>query len=160
LTTDTPLKPTSIYASAKAAVYIALNTWLPLQQVQFVWCRLFYLYGDGENVQRLVPYLRSRLTAGEVAALTSGTQIRDYLDVSAAGAQIAAVALGNELGAINICSGHPQTVQEFSEKIADEYGRRDLLQFGVRPENSFDPPCIVGVKSSRNLKSSHKRPKD
>lgn len=147
LTTDTPLKPMNMYASAKAATYMTLINWLPMYSIEFAWCRLFYLYGDGEDAQRLVPYLRSRLAAGEVAELSSGTQIRDYLNVSTAGTQIAAAVLGNEIGALNICSGQPQTVRELSEKIADEYGRRDLLKFGVRPDNSFDPPCIVGVKN-------------
>ena len=38
----------------------------------------------------------------------------------------------------------PITVREIAEKIADEYGRRDLLRFGARPDH-LDPPCIVGV---------------
>jgi dTDP-6-deoxy-L-talose 4-dehydrogenase (NAD+) len=31
-----------------------------------------------------------------------------------------------------------------AERIADEFGRRDLLQFGARPDNVFDPPRIIG----------------
>jgi dTDP-6-deoxy-L-talose 4-dehydrogenase (NAD+) len=38
-------------------------------------------------------------------------------------------------------------VRHFAEQIADEYGRRDLLEFGARPENLVDPPCVVGVRS-------------
>jgi len=49
------------------------------------WCRLFYLHGEGEDARRLVPYLRAKLIAGEPAELTSGKQIRDYLDVRDAG---------------------------------------------------------------------------
>ena len=33
-----------------------------------------------------------------------------------------------------------------SARIADEYGRRELLRFGARPENIFDPPRVVGVR--------------
>jgi len=91
--------------------------------------------------------LHARLAAGEPADLSGGTQIRDYLDVAVAGAQIADFALGQISGAVNICSGQAQTVRELAEKIADEYGRRDLLRFGARPENLFDPPCVVGVRS-------------
>lgn len=146
LSIDTPLKPTSCYAGAKAAVFLSLNNLLPAQGIEFAWCRLFYLYGEGEDSRRLVPYLRARLSAGETVDLTSGVQIRDYLDVRKAGSEIAAVALGTQTGPINICSGTPQTVRELAEKIADEYGRRDLLNFGARPDNFFDPPCVVGVK--------------
>ena len=148
LSIHTPLHPTTLYAGAKAATFLALSTLFQQQGIEFAWARLFYLYGEGEDTRRLVPYLRACLSAGEPAELTSGTQIRDYLDVADAGSQIAALALGTECGAINICSGHAQTVRQLAEKIADEYNRRDLLRFGVRAENQFDPPCVVGIRSS------------
>lgn len=146
LSVETPLKPLSIYAAAKAATFMALSQWLPSESIEFLWCRLFYLYGEGEDPRRLVPYLRSRLAEGKPAELTSGDQVRDYIDVTEAGQTIAASALGSEQGTINICSGVPVTVREIAEKIADEYGRRDLLRFGARPNNPVDPPCVVGVK--------------
>ncbi|CAI8408149.1 MAG: dTDP-6-deoxy-L-talose 4-dehydrogenase (NAD(+)) [Gammaproteobacteria bacterium] len=120
---------------------------MPERNIEFAWARLFYLYGQGEDARRLVPYLRARLSAGEPADLTSGSQIRDYLDVADAGAQIAALGLSEVCGAVNICSGHPLTVRKLAEQIADEYGRRDLLRFGVRADNQFDPPCVVGIRS-------------
>jgi dTDP-6-deoxy-L-talose 4-dehydrogenase (NAD+) len=145
LTVDTPLRPASPYAAAKAAAFVALAGLLPVQGVELAWCRLFYLYGEGEDERRLVPYLRSRLAAGEVAELTSGNQVRDFLDVRDAGRMIAECALSDRQGAVNICSGVPTTVRELAERIADEYGRRDLLRFGARAENLFDPPRVVGV---------------
>jgi dTDP-6-deoxy-L-talose 4-dehydrogenase (NAD+) len=148
LSVDTPLRPTTPYAGAKAATFLSLSTFLPQQGIAFAWARLFYLYGEGEDARRLVPYLRTRLSAGEPAELTSGTQIRDYLDVADAGAQIATLALGTLCGAVNICSGHAQTVRELAEHIADEYYRRDLLRFGARANNEFDPPCVVGIRSA------------
>jgi dTDP-6-deoxy-L-talose 4-dehydrogenase (NAD+) len=146
LSVDTPLKPLTLYAGAKAAVYMALSQYFPLEEVAFAWCRLFYLYGDGEDERRLVPYLRSRLAAGEPAELTSGNQIRDFLDVKDAGKQIADVVLGAGQGPVNICSGLPITIRQLAEQVADEYGRRDLLLFGARPDNLVDPPCVVGIR--------------
>lgn len=147
LSVDTPLRPLTPYAGAKAAAYMALSQWLPQQEVEFAWCRLFYLYGEGEDERRLVPYLRGRLAAGEPAELTSGNQIRDFLDVREAGRMITEIVLGNSQGPVNICSGIPITVRLLAEMIADEYGRRDLLKFGARPDNLVDPPCVVGIGS-------------
>jgi dTDP-6-deoxy-L-talose 4-dehydrogenase (NAD+) len=146
LSVETPLRPRSPYAAAKAAAYMTLEPWLSEVGLEFVWCRLFYLYGEGEAEGRLVPYLRARLSAGERAELTSGTQVRDYMDVRDAGQMIAETALGTRQGAINVCSGVPITVRQLAEDIADEYGRRDLLHFGVRPDNPVDPPYVVGIK--------------
>ncbi|HUO96977.1 MAG TPA: NAD(P)-dependent oxidoreductase [Steroidobacteraceae bacterium] len=145
LAVTTPLAPSTPYAGAKAAAYLALSTWLKRAHVGFAWARLFYLYGEREDPRRLVPYLRARLAAGEAAELTLGEQVRDFLDVAEAGRQIAALALGTREGPVNVCSGVPTTVRALAERIADEYGRRDLLRFGARPENLVDPPCVVGV---------------
>lgn len=145
LTIDTPLRPVTPYAAAKVSVFMILSQWLPTESVEFAWCRLFYLYGEGEDSRRLVPHIRAKLEAGEPAELTSGKQIRDFMDVSEAGQQIAEVALGSLVGPTNICSGIPITVRQLAENIADEYGRRDLLKFGARPDNLVDPPRVVGL---------------
>ncbi|SEH77401.1 dTDP-6-deoxy-L-talose 4-dehydrogenase (NAD+) [Rhizobium tibeticum] len=145
LSIETPLKPLTPYAAAKAAAFIALSQWLPAQSVEFAWCRLFYLYGEGEDERRFVPYLRKSLEAGQRADLTEGRQVRDFMDVRDAAARICEVTFGKATGAINVCSGVPVTVRELAERIADQYGRRDLLNFGARPDNLVDPPFVLGV---------------
>ena len=147
LSIDTPIRPSTPYAGAKAAAFMALSQWLPEQNVEFAWCRLFYLHGSHEDPRRLVSYIRRQLAAGEPAALTTGTQVRDFLDVTEAGRLVANVALGTLQGPINICSGVPMTVRALAEHIADEYGLRDLLQFGSRADNLVDPATVVGVQT-------------
>ena len=151
LSINTPLKPTTPYAVAKAGLYTLLSCLLPSQSIEFSWCRLFYLYGEGEDEKRLVPYLHKQLSNNEAVKLTSGKQIRDFLDVSDVGRMIVDAAIGKQQGPINICSGIPITVRQLAEKIADEYGRRDLLKFGVRPDNLIDPPRIVGLPNLKSL---------
>jgi nucleoside-diphosphate-sugar epimerase len=147
LSIDAPLGPTSPYAAVKAAAYLVLSQTLSSQGVEFAWCRLFYLYGEGEDPRRLVQSIRLSLSEGREVALTAGKQVRDFLDVAEAGNHIAKVAISNITGPINICSGMPITVRDLAESIADEYGRRDLLKFGARPENPVDPAFVVGIKN-------------
>jgi dTDP-6-deoxy-L-talose 4-dehydrogenase (NAD+) len=146
LSVTTPLLALTPYAAAKAATFMMLSQWFPLQGIEFAWCRLFYLYGEGEDTRRLVPYLRSKLAAGESAELTSGNQVRDFLDVSTAARMIVDTAFSDDQGPVNICSGIPTTVRQLAEQIADEYDARDLLKFGARPDNFIDPPCVVGIR--------------
>jgi nucleoside-diphosphate-sugar epimerase len=148
LSEGTPLKPSTPYAQAKADTFLTLARMLPPQGISFAWCRLFYLYGEGEDGRRLVSYLRTQLAAGRPAELSSGSQVRDYLDVREAGRMIVEAALGTRQGPVNICSGTPITVRALAERIADEYGRRDLLRFGARPDNLTDPPVVVGVRAA------------
>lgn len=145
LSTETPLRPITPYASAKASLFMGLSQWLATQSVEFAWCRLFYLYGEGEDERRLVPYIRKQLSLGLPAELSSGQQIRDFLDVKEAAAKITQAALGSQVGAINICSGIPITVRQLAEKIASEFDRNELLLFGARPDNLVDPPCVLGI---------------
>lgn len=150
LSTDTPLKPTTPYAGAKAAAFHALSEWLPSQGISFVWARLFYLHGEGEHPDRLVPYLHRALSGGRRADLTSGNQVRDFLDVKEGASTLVDALLGDIEGPINVCSGIPVSVRQLAERIAARYGRPDLLNFGARPDNLVDPPYVVGLPGQVN----------
>lgn len=150
ISTETNLKPNTPYAASKAATFLALSQLLPSQSIEFAWCRLFNLYGEGEKPERLVPYIKNKISKGEAVELTSGNQIRDYLDVKEAGYLITKVALGSLQGPINICSGVPVSIRSFAEKIAEEFNQKKLLKFGARPENKTDPMYIVGDAENIN----------
>jgi dTDP-6-deoxy-L-talose 4-dehydrogenase (NAD+) len=139
------LSPATLYAACKLSVYHMLTQFFTKQGTNFSWCRLFYLFGEGEHPARLVPYVRERLGKGEVARLSAGTQRRDFLDVVQAGAMIANVVATGQSGAINICSGKSITIRQLVEAIADEYGRRDLLEFGTAAIHPSDPAAVVGI---------------
>lgn len=145
ISADTALAPNTLYAACKVAAFQILNQLAADNQMLFAWCRLFYLHGEGEDERRLVPYLRKQLAVGQEALLTRGEQVRDFMDVAEAGRMIADMALSDQCGPVNICSGKGITVRQLAESIADEYGKRDLLRFGARPENLFDPVRVVGV---------------
>lgn len=145
LTIESPLEPKTLYAAAKLSTYQMLDRYFAGSGTNFSWCRLFYLHGEGEHPSRLVPYLRQRLTRGETAKLSKGTQLRDFMDVADAGRMIASVINTGQTGPINICSGVPITIRALAEAIADEYGRRDLLEFGSADIHPSDPLAVVGV---------------
>jgi nucleoside-diphosphate-sugar epimerase len=140
-----PQAPATVYGASKLALFEILDEFFKTTGVRFSWCRLFYLFGEGESDKRLYPYLNRCLAAGKPAKLGAGTQLRDYLDVAVAGAAVADVVDTGQVGAINVCSGRPVSIREFAESIADRYGRRDLLEFGAHQPHPRDPPAVVGV---------------
>lgn len=143
---DTILNPTSLYAKSKVSTFLTLSNWFKGSSITFCWCRLFYLYGEGEHPSRLYPSIIKNLSLNQQVPLTEGSQVRDFLNVKEAGLMIADIALSFKDGAINICSGKPITIREFAEKIANKFGRIHLLKFGEIVSNEFDPPYIVGKK--------------
>ena len=149
LTIDSPLKPLTPYAAAKVALFIFLSEYLRPKNIDLLWCRLFYLYGENEDSRRFLPYIRHKLAANETVDLTCGNQIRDYLDVKDAAKFVINNYEDNFSGCANICSGIGVSVRELAERVADEFGRRDLLQFGARQDNLIDPSYVVGRKDSK-----------
>jgi dTDP-6-deoxy-L-talose 4-dehydrogenase (NAD+) len=146
LTVETPLLPTDMYENAKVAAFYALSNFFKLSDTSFSWCRLFSMYGEGEDPKRLVPYIRQQLAAGKPAELTDGCQVRDFLEVSEAARKVVDIALGEEQGPKNICSSKPIMIRDLAKKIAEEYGRPDLLRFGVHQRADTDPFAMVGVE--------------
>lgn len=148
LSVETPLDPITPYAAAKVATFTMLQSWFATTGVEFLWARLFYLYGAREDHRRLVPYLHNQLSKGLDAELTSGTAVRDYLDVDLAADLLVEDILSARTGPTNICSGKGVTIRALAEAIADQYGRRDLLKFGARPDNLTDPPVVLGRRTA------------
>jgi len=141
----TELRPKSLYSSTKVALFNILNSMFSQSQVKFAWCRLFYLYGDGENENRLFPYVRKQLLANKPVLLSSGNQVRDYMHVKDAARLISNTAFSELCGPVNICSGRGKTIREFVTNIAKEFGNYDLLKFGARQDNLSDPTYVVGI---------------
>lgn len=140
--TTTPLIPHTLYGASKAVAFHSLSKIFQVTTTEFLWCRLFYVHGDGDHPKRLVPYIRQQLSSGRPAMLGTGAQVRDFLEVHTAAELIVDYALSSANGAVNICSGKPRTVRSLAEQIADEYGRRDLLVFGARSEVEDEPRSV------------------
>lgn len=141
------LRPDTPYACTKAATFLALSSVTARTSMEFVWCRVFNIYGEGEHPQRLRPYLHTKLKNGEIASLSGADKVRDFLEVDQAAAQIVSIGLGADCGEFNICSGEGMTVRQFAERIADGYGRRDLLHFETSCRAQSERQYIVGIPS-------------
>jgi nucleoside-diphosphate-sugar epimerase len=145
VTVNTVLDPKNLYSITKVALFTTLKKLFLLKKKEFVWCRLFYLYGEGEDKRRLSAYIHKQLKKGLPAKLTSGHQIRDFLNVCDAAEIISKVSLDKNIGVVNICSEKPISIKKFAETIAAKYGRLDLLKFGKIKKNLYEPNTIWGV---------------
>ena len=146
LSANTPLLPNNMYAASKVATFLLMSQIFSQSQTEFLWCRLFYLYGEGEDDRKLAAYVKKQLAHDLPVLLTDGLQTRDYLDVYEAATQIVDSALSGVKGPINICSGIPITIRDFVSKFAKNESDLDLLKFGALENSSNDPNFIVGIK--------------
>jgi len=143
-----PVGPSSPYATTKAAAQLLVAHLCRAGGLEYVHARLFNAYGYFEGQNRLVPFLLRHLRAGEPAALTAGTHIRDFTfvtDVTEALRLLGGCELEGGRGFFNVCSGHGIPVRQVAETVAEVVGfPHDLLHFGARPERADEPPYVVG----------------
>jgi nucleoside-diphosphate-sugar epimerase len=146
----TPSATHTPYDEAKSATHAALAA-RESGGFSTAWARLFFLYGEGEGVSRLAPSVAQRLLRGERFHCSSGPLLRDFLDVREAGAAIAALALSQVCGPVNIASGDPLSVGSFACTIGEELGCPELVLLGALPEHPSAPAAILAaVERLRN----------
>lgn len=121
------LHPYTFYGKAKRATYLHLKNLFLKSGVGFSWARLFYLHGESDNAERLLPYIREKLALGLVASIRNGHSQLDYLDVDEAGKELARLVINEYDGAVNICSGSKKYVKDLALSEALNMGRPDLL---------------------------------
>jgi dTDP-6-deoxy-L-talose 4-dehydrogenase (NAD+) len=144
LSINTRLKPTFPYSIAKTALYFYLLNYFSAYNTKFSWCRIFYLFGEGEKKNRLAPYVESRISQGKSAIINNSEYVRDFLDIKKAVKKIVKISLDNNQGQFNICSGKAISIKKFVTQIAQKYNKIDLLIF-KKKKNKNDLPYIIGV---------------
>ena len=110
--------PATLYGMAKATTARLLGAHAAAQGLSFAWARLFHLHGPGEDRRRLVASVATAVLAGATAPCSSGRHRRDFLHAGDAGAAIAAVALSELEGPVNIGSGRVTSIGEVARIVA------------------------------------------
>jgi nucleoside-diphosphate-sugar epimerase len=139
-----PCAPRSVYGAAKLAARTAIEALAEQEGKSFAWGRIFHLHGPGDAPERLVPSIVRKLRQGVAVDLTDGTQIRDHLHVADVGAALAAIAVSDANGVVNVCSGDPVTLRHVVELVANAVGRPDLLRFGALPHRPGETMFLAG----------------
>lgn len=141
--TETPIATHTLYDHMKIEAFREIEKICADTSMSFAWARLFFLYGPFEAPGRLVPSIARALVRGERAQCSSGRALRDFMDVRDAGAAIAALAMSNVVGPVNIASGEAVTVASVASRLTELSGRPDLLQIGALPDRPGEPPAII-----------------
>lgn len=139
----TPLGPRTPYGRAKLRAWRSIVDASTRANVSVAWGRIFLLYGPGEDPRRLVPSIATALREGRRAAVTEGTQLRDFLHVSDVARAFVTLLGADVRGAVNIGSGDPVAVRQIAEMLGRLSGRPDLIDYGAIPMRADDPPQLV-----------------
>lgn len=113
------------------------------------WARLFYLYGEGQAENSLLPQLKRAVQGGdEVFNMSGGEQLRDYLSVAEVARSLAALALRQaDIGVVNVSSGKPISVRRLVEGWITENNWSIKLNLGHYPYPTYEPMAFWGNRS-------------
>lgn len=146
----TPAAPTTPYGVAKDATRRLLESFGAQTDLATAWGRVFFVYGPGERLPRLVPSVIRALLGSERALCTEGSQVRDFLHVRDVADAFVALLLSGVRGAVNISSGDPVSVRSLVSRIAAQLDATDRVSFGALPSRD-EAPFVIG--DPRRLRS-------
>jgi nucleoside-diphosphate-sugar epimerase len=136
----TPERPATLYGASK----LALSAIGPhAGGFSFATGRIFFVHGPHEDERRLVPHVARPLLRGERAAVSEGTQVRDFMHVADVADALCALLDSDVGGPVNVASGEPVAVREVVSLVAEATGRPELVDYGAVPMRPGDPAELV-----------------
>ena len=151
---DALLLDQGTYGGSKAHASRELKNIASTGPTEIICLRLFGVYGPGEGAHRLIVSLYNKFIAGEVAPMSPGTQIRDFIyitDVLFAMELALTKPLKDHFSVFNIGSGKGISVADFSKAFCRAANfPEDRLDFGALPMRDTDVPYIVADIEAAN----------
>lgn len=142
LSEDDELKPITLYAQKKVALYKYMKAFCESVEMSYAWGRIFYVYGSKEREGRLTRSIIDKLSNDQRVEIKHGQLIRDYMYNKDIGAAFVALLLSEVQGAVNICTGKGISLGDYAKQIAQYMGKEEFLE--ILEEETNQPLKIVG----------------
>lgn len=138
--------PSNSYALAKDTLRKKLELLKKEYDFNFIWARLFYMYGDGQAKTSIFQSLKNSIAQGySEFNMSPGKQIRDFMFVETVAKYICSLVLrGNDVGVVNICSGQPISVEGLVNGWIRENNWDIKLNLGYYPYPDYEPMSFWG----------------
>ena len=146
LSEDMICNPNNPYGFAKDCLRKSLEFLKVEHEFDFVWARLFYLFGEGQASSALIPQLEKAIETKQGSFnMSGGEQLRDFVSVEEVAKVLVDLALCREdLGVLNICSGKPRSVRDLVEKVLLVNDWKIDLNLGFYPYPDYEPFAFWG----------------
>ena len=143
---DMETRPASPYGLAKDTLRRRLEGLKQDQSFSLTWTRLFYVHGDGQAENSVLPQLKRAVERGdETFNMSGGEQQRDFVPVTEAARYLVSLATGNrDNGIVNVCTGQPRSVRDLVERRIRDNGWSIKLNFGYYPYPDDEPMAFWG----------------
>ena len=150
---NTPLNPFMMYGAAKVAAYQMGRVLATQMGIDFLWSRIYSVYGAGENSGTLISYLVQTLTEGKTPELSHCENMWNFLYVDDCAKILAALGKkSTAIGIYNVASDDTRPLKSFVEEFRNIIAPNSTVRFGTRtsdPRRTFWlNPDITKMKAS------------
>ncbi len=140
----TPLKPASMYGTAKDATRRLLAEVCITKQIPFAWGRIFLPYGKGEDSRRLVPSLIEVFRGKRPPFGVNASAYRDFLHADDVASGFIRLLLSAAEGSYNISSGRPTQIAEVVRAIANAANGNPRIVLDLSTQRPGEPEILFG----------------
>ena len=148
LSEDLEARPDNPYGFAKDTLRRQIEYLQHIRSFNLTWTRLFYLYGEGQAENSLLPQLKRAVERRDRAFnMSGGEQLRDYLPVADVAKDLVALAMtARDNGIVNVCSGTPISVRKLVEGWIKENSWPIELNLGHYPYAKYEAMAFWGAR--------------
>lgn len=127
-----PANALNAYAGTKLACLELMKSFCTINNISWVWLRLFSVFGEKENSNWLIPSLVNSMIKGSEMDFTFGEQKYAYMYVrDFAGIIRKIVTMDVDSGIYNISSDDVRTIKSLIENIKNYVNPKFVLNFGA-----------------------------
>lgn len=120
-------------------------------QIDFVWARLFYMYGMGQHEGSIYSQLIKAINRkDEIFNMSKGEQLYDYMKVDTVAEKLVALVTTHAPPIVHICNGYPTSLRSLVEDILLEHNSSIKLNLGFYPYRTQDSIALWGAESFKS----------
>ncbi|MAF50512.1 MAG: hypothetical protein CMH64_00300 [Nanoarchaeota archaeon] len=122
------INPSSPFNVAKNSLRLMGETLANEKNIQFIWTRLFYVYGPGQKEHSLIPHIINCIKNKEDPEIKTPNAKNDFVYVGDVADAIYSIVENGESSIYNIGSGKSTSVKEIVEIVSKHYNFDVLLK--------------------------------
>lgn len=126
---DSPIKSSNAFTAAKNALHCLGREIARENNIQFIWTRLFYVYGPGQRGKSLIPYIIKYIKEGKKPKIKTPSARNDFIYVEdVAKAIVAILKKCNRSTVYNIGSGYSTSIQDIFKIVYSKLNLQHKLK--------------------------------
>ncbi len=141
----------SLYSASKTALGSLSYAFTKKYGLSAAHGRIFYLFGPGENTNRLIPSAISLLRNKQEIKLENGLYTRDYLYVKDVANAFVKILTSDITGSVNVGYGEGQNLLTLLKRIESIMGERNLIKVSTTASISEPISIIANINKLKML---------